>query len=1655
MGRSSDSRYSLIASTTAAIIYSLALCSSAATMTDTDCVAAASPATHNLMVIDDSVQDADLLTQDLAHYEILRIGPNQAPLEAIATEAARLGNLRTLVIVSHGVDGGLSLGGQLIDRATLLRSDNVMSKIGRALSDDGEIMLYGCDVAATTTGQAFVRTLAEMSDSSVAASTNATGYAGSGADWDLEYSVGIAPIRSPFSDVALKSYRHTLSHFRGGAITWQAVELDGDGLKNDVQITVNTAWRYNSINSVSSLSSTASLTITQLSENRVYVNGDANGADYALQTTILEARNLDPDTHYVVGYTGCCRISNLQNNADGDWNIQAEISLKDGNLAPKIDLPIIFQVPQLESDSVTPLTNWMFDVNSSDPNADKLRYRLANLTELGGGSSTNPSGLSINPNTGQMTWSGSGGLTSGLYSGGIVAEDLDTTGSVKSKSHVDFIFDLQPKAAVTFTPSSNIPETRNVRVEKGTTYSFDLTGAAIDTQSLGDVQGALTEPTEGNYVFDPGPVGSGLNSGSYPITFEIRDTEGTQGNSYLTINFIVPEPNAPQISNIEGDRTVYSATVAQLVDENLDAVVGDADDSQLNGGQLKFNVTFTDGQYEILGVQSVGDSVGEIRRTDDDIFFEGNLIGVVDGIEDGVGRALRIDFTTADATIVAVQALVRSLTYEDTFQLRASGDRSLSVFIKDPSGSANAYDFFIDIQAHPNAPAPGGGPVQAANNLTIVEGGTIALSDENINYADPDGDTITLTPSNIQHGQFELVSNPGVAITSFTQDQVTLGQIAFAHDDSEIGPSYDISASDGNNPATLPATATIQFTRVNDNAPVISGTPTTTGTVGDPYSFVPLASDADVGGTITFSITNQPAWTSFDTLTGELSGTPATGDDNTYTNIVITATDNGGLSDSLAAFSITITDPCVTDPNGVTCLAADSDGDGLTNADEDLLGTDRNNPDTDGDGTNDGAEVGNDVNNPIDSDADGLPDVFESGNGDQDNDGIVDSDDDDSDNDSIPDGVEAGTNPANPVDSDNDGIADLFDRDSDDDGIPDAIEAGPTPAVPVDSDIDSIPDYLDVDSDNDGLPDSIEDATNGLDSDGDGIDDFYDADVSGGPDLNGDGIDDTVGALDSDSDGLANSVDIDSDNDGIGDLGETDMTGADSDGDGIDDALDPQFTGGFDQNGDGIDDAYVVPDTDLDGIPDFIDLDSDNDAINDVVEAGLADLDDDAFVDAGQSVTNMPPDSDGDTTPDYRDLDSDDDGSFDIGGTLFSALDSDNDGRIDAGSDVDSDGIIDSRDQNPLFFGNQADSDGDGVSDIIDADMDNDGIPNDLDGIDVDTDGDGIPNALDLDSDNDGIPDIVEGGGVDADADGTIDAFTDSDNDGLADQVDTDAGGVPLPVPDTDGDGSADFIDLDSDGDGLTDVEEGPGDSDGDGIPNFRDAQRGLETALSGTGSLNIWLLQLLLIMVIAFRWWPVIHRRGAVMPMICIVLLSGAGPARTAHAQTFAGPMDDHRLSVAIEWGVSWLNPRESGDFIVTDDKSQGYRLSGAYRWSDKWYFEAFYMDSGAARIASSDPLVGALGDLKYRQSGVGAAYRFLPDSDLRILIPYVKAGIVHTENSVSDSRILYGRRHPVGLYFGTGIAWQLSDPWQLFSELVTFDRDEASLTVGVRLTF
>ncbi|MEL7185810.1 MAG: putative Ig domain-containing protein [Pseudomonadota bacterium] len=155
--------------------------------------------------------------------------------------------------------------------------------------------------------------------------------------------------------------------------------------------------------------------------------------------------------------------------------------------------------------------------------------------------------------------------------------------------------------------------------------------------------------------------------------------------------------------------------------------------------------------------------------------------------------------------------------------------------------------------------------------------------------SDPDGDVLTFSVS---------------GAPSWTNFNSSTGELSGTPAANDVGnyPNILISVSDGEFSASL---AAFQITvNESNNAPQISGTPAASVTEGQAYSFTPTASDPD-GDTLTFSISGLPSWASFNSSTGELSGTPVAADVGVYSSIIITVSD-GQLSASLSEFAITV-----------------------------------------------------------------------------------------------------------------------------------------------------------------------------------------------------------------------------------------------------------------------------------------------------------------------------------------------------------------------------------------------------------------------------------------------------------------------------------------------------------------------------------------------------------------------------------------------------------------------------------------------------------------------------------------------------------------------------------------------------------------------------
>ncbi|WP_422171861.1 DUF4347 domain-containing protein [Limnohabitans sp.] len=89
--------------------------------------------------------------------------------------------------LSHGGKGWISLGDQTIVLGEPEAHEALWAVIKETLTAEGDLLLYGCEIAADTASQTAVTQLAKMTGADIAASTNITGVDG---DWTLEYRSG-------------------------------------------------------------------------------------------------------------------------------------------------------------------------------------------------------------------------------------------------------------------------------------------------------------------------------------------------------------------------------------------------------------------------------------------------------------------------------------------------------------------------------------------------------------------------------------------------------------------------------------------------------------------------------------------------------------------------------------------------------------------------------------------------------------------------------------------------------------------------------------------------------------------------------------------------------------------------------------------------------------------------------------------------------------------------------------------------------------------------------------------------------------------------------------------------------------------------------------------------------------------------------------------------------------------------------------------------------------------------------------------------------------------------------------------------------------------------------------------------------------------------
>jgi len=162
---------------------------------------------QELVFIDTDVDNYQELLNDIINQsdeersiEVILLGNQRDGIEQITETLADFQNLDAVHLISHGSDGSIDIGNTTLDENTLNQSLMEISDWGDAFTEEGDFLIYGCNLAETEEGQSLVDSLSHLTHTDVAASDDLTGAAALGGDWELEYNSG-----SIESDIAISA----------------------------------------------------------------------------------------------------------------------------------------------------------------------------------------------------------------------------------------------------------------------------------------------------------------------------------------------------------------------------------------------------------------------------------------------------------------------------------------------------------------------------------------------------------------------------------------------------------------------------------------------------------------------------------------------------------------------------------------------------------------------------------------------------------------------------------------------------------------------------------------------------------------------------------------------------------------------------------------------------------------------------------------------------------------------------------------------------------------------------------------------------------------------------------------------------------------------------------------------------------------------------------------------------------------------------------------------------------------------------------------------------------------------------------------------------------------------------------------------------------
>jgi hypothetical protein len=762
-----------------------------------------------------------LIAQLPPGMEVVILDASKDGLSQIASWAETHHGYAAIHIISHGESADLMLGSNELTSAGLDSRQADLKTIGQSLNPGGDILLYGCDIAAGSSGATFVNTLAHYTHADVAASTDATGAASLGGNWTLERSSGHIDV-----DALHFSYDALLARPTTGTTDFTisdgniynpsgTVVSAGNVQGWDFTLQLGSANNGSQMIIIEKPGSVITETVDGYSDGTIpisYFSVKSNDSSrFTLNSIGVVLNGFNSGTSggslQLVGYINGSAVSGATLTLNVDDVLQGSGGLVTFNVSGNSAFQGIdsFRMLAANGNNVT----GMIGIGA----INAINFGFAPTLSASGGSSTYSSG------TGSAVMVDSGITLSDSDSSTQASATVSITGNFHSGEDV-----------LAFTNNGSTMGNIAASYNSGTGV-LTLTSSGA-TATLAQWQAALRAVTYSDSSLSP-------NTSSRTISFVIND--GAINSSAVTKTVTVAADSAPVIGNLNGDNPTFTEKGGAVkLDVGTAVTVTDSDTPNFNSGNLTVHIS-ANGQsgQDVLGMDtsgtvtlSSGTSVGSV------VTVGGVSIGVIASNGDGVGGHDLIVTFNSNATPSRVATLVAALTYNNTSNDPNTAARTVNVSVNDGRGGTGSSNVTVAVAAVNDAPTASA----TASNPTFAMGGSAVtvFSGTSISAVESGQNIIllTLTVSGLHDGSSEILSIDGSNVALTNGNAVTSSGNGLSVTVSLVGSTATVSiSSSGISPGT--AASVVNGISYSDS----SGSPTAGNRV------VTLTSVKDNGGT--------------------------------------------------------------------------------------------------------------------------------------------------------------------------------------------------------------------------------------------------------------------------------------------------------------------------------------------------------------------------------------------------------------------------------------------------------------------------------------------------------------------------------------------------------------------------------------------------------------------------------------------------------------------------------------------------------------------------------------------------------------------------------------------------------------------------------------